>query len=195
MSNDKKSYYYSQYCNMAKLTRILSIDGGGIRGILPGQIIVALEKKLQQKSGNANARIADYFDLFAGTSTGGILTCLYLCPDSNSPSRPKFSAQEAVNLYLLKGGDIFKSNLAHKILSAGGMADEKYSAKNMEECLHNYFGDTKLSQLLKPCFITSYNIFDRTTHFFTQHDAAAKEGYDYLLRDVARGTAAAPPYF
>lgn len=180
---------------MSKLTRILSIDGGGIRGILPGQILVVLEKKLQQKTGNANVRLADYFDLLAGTSTGGILTCLYLCPDANNPGRPRFTAKEAVDLYLLKGGDIFKSNLPHKILSAGGMADEKYSAKPMEECLQTYFGETRLSQLLKPCFITSYNIFQRTTNFFTQHDAVTKEGYDFLLREVARATSAAPTYF
>ena len=68
--------------------RILSIDGGGIRGILPGQILVALEEKLQKKSKNEAARIADYFDLVAGTSTGGILTCLYLCPGEKDPTRP-----------------------------------------------------------------------------------------------------------
>jgi len=180
---------------MSKLTRILSIDGGGIRGILPGQILVTLEKKLQQKTGNANTRLADHFDMFAGTSTGGILTCLYLCPDANDPARPKFTAKEAVDLYLLKGGDIFKNNLAHKVLSAGGMADEKYSAKSFEDCLHTYFGSARLSELLKPCFITSYNIFNRSTHFFTQHDAKEKEGYDYYLREVARATAAAPTYF
>jgi patatin-like phospholipase/acyl hydrolase len=67
--------------NKQKMTRILSIDGGGIRGIIPGQILVILEEKLKAKTGNENARIADYFDLIAGTSTGGILTCAYLTPD------------------------------------------------------------------------------------------------------------------
>ncbi|MCB0397703.1 MAG: patatin-like phospholipase family protein, partial [Flavobacteriales bacterium] len=71
------------------MIRILSIDGGGIRGILPGQILVALEKKLQIKSKNEKARIADYFDLIAGTSTGGILTCALLAPDTIDPSRSK----------------------------------------------------------------------------------------------------------
>ncbi|HAS40458.1 MAG TPA: patatin, partial [Microscillaceae bacterium] len=46
-----------------KLTRILSIDGGGIRGILPGQIMVSIEKKLQEATNNPDARLADYFDL------------------------------------------------------------------------------------------------------------------------------------
>ena len=51
-----------------KLVRILSIDGGGIRGILPGQIVVKLEEILQKKDHNPDARIADYFDMVAGTS-------------------------------------------------------------------------------------------------------------------------------
>jgi patatin-like phospholipase/acyl hydrolase len=58
-----------------KLVRILSIDGGGIRGIIPGQILVTVEEKLKARTGDENARIADYFDLIAGTSTGGILAC------------------------------------------------------------------------------------------------------------------------
>jgi len=92
---------------MSKPFRILSIDGGGIRGILPGQLLVELEKKLQTISGNSSARIADYFDMIAGTSTGGILTCLYLYPDKKNPSRPLFTAKEAVDLYLENGGGGF----------------------------------------------------------------------------------------
>ena len=87
----------------SKLTRILSIDGGGIRGILPGQILVSLENKLKSIDNNPQARIADYFDLIAGTSTGGILTCLYLSPSDTEPSRPGFSAERAVDLYLNRG--------------------------------------------------------------------------------------------
>jgi patatin-like phospholipase/acyl hydrolase len=180
---------------MAELLRILSIDGGGIRGVLPGQVLVALEHKLQKKSGNPNARIADYFDLFAGTSTGGILTCLYLCPDKNNPSRPLFSAKEAVDLYLKNGGEIFKKSIAHEFRSAGGLTEEKYPSAAIEGLLKAYFGEVKLSELLKPCLITSYDIHKRSTHFFTQHDAKEKEGYDYLVREVARATSAAPTYF
>ena len=62
--------------------RILSIDGGGIRGILPGMLLVALEQKLQEVSENPTARIVDYFDLVAGTSTGAILCSAYVCPDT-----------------------------------------------------------------------------------------------------------------
>lgn len=181
-----------------KLTRILSIDGGGIRGIIPGQILVILEEKLKAKTGNPDARIADYFDLIAGTSTGGVLTCAYLMPaknDSGQELRPKFSASEVVDLYLKRGGDIFSVSLAHKLKTMGGVIDEMYSATELEKALDDYFGETRLSELLKPCLITSYDIKRRMSHFFTQHDALKRKGWDYLIKDVARATSAAPTYF
>ena len=43
---------------------ILSIDGGGIKGIIPGMVLVELEERLKQKTGNPKAFLADYFDMF-----------------------------------------------------------------------------------------------------------------------------------
>ncbi|MBM3131450.1 MAG: patatin [Chloroflexi bacterium] len=181
---------------MEKLTRILSIDGGGIRGIIPGQVLVALEHKLKDRTGNPDARIADFFDLIAGTSTGGILTCIYLCPDlKKDPPHPRFSAQEAVDLYLERGGKIFDVSTWQRVRSVGGIRDEKYSEHELEEVLKEYLGELKLSQLLRPCLITAYDIERRRTKFFTSHDAVNKEMHDYRVRDVARATSAAPTYF
>ncbi len=178
-----------------KLTRILSIDGGGIRGIIPGQILVALEKMLQEKTGNPNARIGEYFDLIAGTSTGGILACLYLCPDSQDPKRPRFSAEEAVGLYMQYGGEIFDASLFQKMKSMAGVSDEKYSEKALENILTTYFGDTELKDLIKPCLISAYDVHDSKAVFFTQQDARKEEGRNFYVRDVARATSAAPTYF
>lgn len=181
-----------------KLMRILSIDGGGIRGIIPGQILVILEEKLKNASGNKDARIADHFDLIAGTSTGGILACAYLCPGLSDPSlaiRPKFTAKEVVNLYLERGDRIFDTSLKHRIKTAGGILDEKYPEMELEKALDDYFGEIRLSQLLKPCLISSYDIKRRQGHFFNQFDAAKKEGEDFFVKDVARATSAAPTYF
>ncbi|MCX6180199.1 MAG: patatin-like phospholipase family protein [Chlorobiales bacterium] len=175
--------------------RILSLDGGGIRGIIPGQVLVALEQKLQKISGKAEMRIADAFDLIAGTSTGGILTCLYLCPEGSKP-RPKFSAQEAVDLYLQNGDNIFDVSVFKNIESLGGLSDEKYSAHVLEKTLKEYLGDLKLSDMLKPCLITAYDITRRKAQFFNSADVAKKgNGWDFYLRDVARATSAAPTYF
>ena len=178
------------------MKKILSIDGGGIRGIIPGQIMVALEKKIQEKTGNPEARLAEYFDFFAGTSTGGILTCICLCPSEEKPTKSKFSAQDAVDLYMNHGEEIFDVNLWQKLRSGNGYLDEKYGEFALEKYLKHYFGDLKLSELLKPCIIPAYDIDRRSTYFFAQHDPARKgEGRNFLVRDVCRATSAAPTYF
>ncbi|MFM9265575.1 patatin-like phospholipase family protein [Tychonema sp. BBK16] len=180
---------------MAKYTRILSIDGGGIRGIIPGQVAVSIEEKLQQKSGNPDAKIADYFDLIAGTSAGGILTCTYLFPDPKNPTRPLWSAQDAVNFSIKSGRDIFKNSFWQTLTSLDGLVDEKYSSIDLEKFFLEHFADCKLSEMLKPCLITSYDIERRKAHFFNQIDARENVENDYLIRDITRATSAAPSYF
>lgn len=176
-----------------KKIRILSIDGGGIRGILPGVILARLEEKLQKKTNNNNLRLSDNIDFIAGTSTGGILACAYLMPDK-SGKKPKFTAQEAVNLYLKRGDEIFDVSLKQKLISLFGLGDEKYSADELEEALMDNFDDTNLDKLLKPCLITAYDIRNRNAFFFRQH-TAKKDINNFKVRDVARATSAAPTYF
>lgn len=178
---------------MPQLLRILSIDGGGIRGIIPAQILIALEDRLQRFSGNENARIADYFDLIAGTSTGGILTCIFLFDDDQK--RRRYSAADAVELYFNHGPDIFDLPLYHRLMSISGLSDEKYPATGLENTLQHYFGDLWMGQLVKPCLIPGYDIRRRRAMFFTQHDARKTKTRNFLVRDVARATASAPTYF
>lgn len=179
-----------------KKIRVLSIDGGGIKGIIPATILVYLEQKLQEFSNNKEARIADYFDLIAGTSTGGILTCAYLIPDANNPSRPKLTAEQALSLYLDDGKHIFSLPLWRKISTLFGWVDEKYSHRNMERLLKKHFGaKTRLSQLLKPCLIPAYDIHQNRAVFFNSLNAQDTPARDTKIWQVARATAAAPTFF
>jgi patatin-like phospholipase/acyl hydrolase len=175
-----------------KKIRILSIDGGGIRGILPGVILQKLEAILQEKTSNEHLRLADMFDFLAGTSTGGILCLAYLIPGKNQ--RPKFAASDALNLYLKRGDQIFDVGFWQKIKSGKGILDEKYNASALESALADNFGDTSLSELLKPCIITSYDISGAKPHFFKQHRSNF-DAYNFSVKDVARATSAAPTYF
>ena len=174
-----------------KKIRILSVDGGGIRGILPGTILMQLEKILQKKD-NSTRKIGDYFDMIAGTSTGGILACIYLMPGEDG--KAKYSAQEAVDLYIKNGQTIFDRTILEKITSAGGIIHEKYSHDALYELLTTYFGDETLNNFIKPSLITSYEITDRKSIFFTSADAS-DDMYNFKIRDVARATSAAPTYF
>lgn len=173
---------------MPPLKKVLSIDGGGIRGIIPGQILVEIEREF-------GVRVANDFDLVAGTSTGGILACAFLLEHPDQQNNPKFSAEEVVGLYFKRGEDIFDVPFFHKVRTAGGILDEKYPAKGIEDALKDYFGNTWLKDLLKPCIITSYDITHRKGHFFGQHKAKNDPDYNFKVRDVARATSAAPTYF
>ncbi|HWO08142.1 MAG TPA: patatin-like phospholipase family protein [Polyangiaceae bacterium] len=180
------------------VTRILSIDGGGIRGIVAGQVLARLEQFLCAESGNASLRLADCFDLIAGTSTGGILTCIYLTPDgAQGGPRAKFSAQDAVDLYLNHGDDIFSIPLFKRIGSLGGLGDERYPVSVLEKTLSLYLGDTRLSELLQDCAITAYDIAEREVVIFNSRDnrLGKRPDKDFYVRDVARATSAAPTYF
>uniref|UniRef100_A0A453T4D2 Patatin n=2 Tax=Aegilops tauschii subsp. strangulata TaxID=200361 RepID=A0A453T4D2_AEGTS len=86
---------------------VLSIDGGGVRGIIPATILAFLEEKLQELDG-ADARIADYFDVVAGTSTGGLMAAMLTAP--NAHGRPLFAAKDGNKFYLERlraSGDVF----------------------------------------------------------------------------------------
>ena len=177
------------------ITRILSIDGGGIKGIIPAVLLLTLEKSLQKHSHNPNARIADYFDLIAGTSTGGLLALLYLMPDHNHADHARYKAEEILQLYKENGKHIFSSTFLHRLFSLGGMIGPKYSAEPLEELLSYYYFDIKLSELIKPCLITAYDAYSKQAVFFNSLDPQKPHKSDFFVKDIARATTAAPTYF
>ena len=179
-----------------KKIRILSIDGGGIKGILPGTILQELERKLQEKTGNPDARLSDYFDFMAGTSTGGLLVCTYLLPSATDPTRPMMTAEEALGLYSKRGGNIFSRTLMQKVRSLFGLRDEKYDVKGLEKELKDYLTpNTLIKDFLKPSLITAYDLAAEKPLFFTSADAKRRPAKNFKVWEVARATSAAPTYF
>lgn len=196
--------------NSQKLYRILTIDGGGIKGILSGHILVALEAKLnnlyEKKFGAPRAtpiRVAEYFDFVAGTSTGGILTCLLLHSSQPKPAGAldktscisNCTATDAVNLYVEHCQQIFTKSFWSKIPLLSGIFGPKFKIKDYEKLLKKYFQSDRMSDLTRPCLIASYDIEVRHAVFFTQGDALRSHGFDYPLTQVIRATSAAPTYF
>ncbi|MEO0337924.1 MAG: patatin-like phospholipase family protein [Bacteroidota bacterium] len=176
--------------------RILSIDGGGIRGIIPATILWCLEQKLQQKTKNPAARLSDYFDFMTGTSTGGILVCIYLAPDELNPQRSARTAREALDLYLSDGKHIFNQSLGRKISSADGLLGQKYCGENLEIYLKKAIGgDVKMSELVKPCLIPTYDLQQQEALFMGKQAALSRPAYDLPAWQVARSTSAAPTFF
>lgn len=189
-----------------KKIKILSIDSGGIKGLVPAVILNYIEELIQNKSNNPNATLSDYFDMIAGTSTGGILACFYLIPSGNEERKAKFFAKEAITLYTEKGKDIFKpkltkkfSSINHKFMStlntANNLISEEYSEEGLEAILEETMGETKLSNSIKHCFVVSYDISICKPVMFSTPEAQKYIHRDYYLKHVARATSAAPTYF
>jgi len=167
--------------------KILSLDGGGIRGIFTATFLAKLEERLNGK------KIGECFDLFAGTSTGGILACLLLIPGEDG--RPKFSARDAVNFYINNGTKIFDMSWGKWFESGDGLFDEKYSSEGLKQLISKYAGDIELKDLLHDTVITSYDTENREIHLFKSHKARNDLTRNCPIGEVALATSAAPTYF
>lgn len=196
---EKRRSSYFRASNTAKKVdtlRILSIDGGGIRGIIPATILWYLEEQLQKRTNNTNARLCDFFDFFAGTSTGGILVCNYLAPDPKNAKRPMLSARDSLDMYMEDGPLIFQKTLSSQLKSLNGLIRQRYDAYTLESCLQKAMGEhTMLGDLLRPCLIPAYDIQSNQAVIFKSHDVKQGRAKDYKAWQVSRATTAAPSYF
>ncbi|WP_243286100.1 patatin-like phospholipase family protein [Geothrix terrae] len=166
--------------------RILSIDGGGIRGLIPALVLAELERR----TGRA---VADCFDLIAGTSTGGILALGLAVPGEGG--RPRYSAQDLAGLYLKEGARIFDESLWRRLTNPMGLRAAKYPSDGLEGVLAQYFGEARLKEALVEVLVTAYDLEKRDAFFYRRRRARADVRYDVPMRVAARGTSAAPTYF
>ncbi len=161
--------------------KVLSIDGGGIRGIIPAVVLAEVERR-------TGRRIAELFDLVAGTSTGGILACALTLPDA----RP---AAELVGLYREHGPEIFRRPLWQRLSSAEGFVDARHDPAALRRVLAQYLGEARLADATTRLLATAYDLQGRAPYFFKSWRVAGEPERDLSLTTVAMATAAAPTYF
>jgi hypothetical protein len=154
---------------------VLSIDGGGIFGLIPAMVLAEIEAQ----TGKA---CADLFDLIAGTSTGGIIACGLAA---------RVPASQLVELYRDHGGEIFSRGLGWEVTSGNGLAAPKYSAAVLERYLVQVLGDKMLSDSATHVEVPATLCGPHTQPFWF----SSWSGQNFKLRDVARATSAAPYYF
>lgn len=174
---------------MAKKFRILSLDGGGLRGIVPLLVL----KRIEEITGK---KIHELFDVIVGTSTGGIIACGLTC--TKDGVNPALDIDQLIQLYTTKGDTIFprRTNIFTKAI--GGIKSAfgpKFSPKGLDGLLKEYFGDLTLKDTLKPIIVTSYDIKNNDVVMFKTRNAVwDADRYDAKLSDVCRATSAAPTY-
>ncbi|MCB0654928.1 MAG: patatin-like phospholipase family protein [Saprospiraceae bacterium] len=168
--------------------RILSLDGGGIRGVLTLGFLERMESILRKQHNNPDLLLCDYFDLIGGTSTGSIIAgCLAI----------GMSASEIKKSYLELGNVIFgKKKGVLNYLSKS----EKYDAAPLNKALEEVFGDILIGdqERIKTglCIVTKRADTFSTWPIINHPDAKYyNENKDFPLWQVIRASAAAPTYF
>ena len=162
------------------MRRILSIDGGGIKGVFPAAFLAEVEDMLEDGDD-----VTRYFDLIAGTSTGGILAI-----GLGLGIRPK----EMLQLYLEKGPEIFGGSTV--VGSVWSLVRPRYKTKPLREALSAKIGGRKLGESRVRLVVPSTNLESGSVYIWkTAHHERFERDYNKEAIDAALATAAAPLYF
>ena len=154
--------------------RVLAVDGGGIRGLIPALVLAEIEKR----TGRA---ISSLFDLVAGTSTGAIIGCALTRPTP-------MPADTLAAIYEEEGPQIFDASLLKEITSLGGVIDERYDARELVRSLQRHLGDSRLGEAITGILVTAYDLQTRQALVLRRDD-------DVSMVDAAHASSAAPTYF
>jgi len=158
--------------------QILSLDGGGIKGLFAAAVLAAIEADL-------GLTVVESFDLIAGTSTGGIIAL-----GLGLGMRPR----EIVDFYVEEGPRIFSNPLGWRAIQQ--LFFRKYSDKPLAAALKRCFGDRRFGESNKRLIVTSFNLGEDDVYLFrTPHLPRLRRDYRVPAWEIAMATAAAPTYF
>lgn len=173
---------------MKKITTVLSIDGGGVRGIIPAVVLSEMERI-------TGKHIYELFDYIAATSTGGIIALSLSKPDPDKPHKPFYIADDIVKFYLEESSAIFRKTFLRKVYTFAGVRRPRYSHRCIEEVFDKYLGDIMLSESLTDLVLTGYDIERKIPLVFKSSKAKFTSHYNFPFNDIARAMTAAPTYF
>ncbi|KAI9165613.1 hypothetical protein LWI28_017430 [Acer negundo] len=179
-----------------ELITVLSVDGGGIRGIISGVILAYLESQLQELDGDKDARLADYFDVIAGTSTGGLITAMLTAPDDET-GRPIY-AKDIVSFYKHNGPEIFPQTtgcLSWIVDLWKVLRGSKYDGKNLHKAIEDTLKETRLQDTVTNVVIPTFDIKKLQPTIFSSYQIECNPALDAKLSDICKGTSAGPTYF
>ena len=174
--------------------RILAVDGGGIRGLIPALVIAELEQRLRDRVGG-EPRACDYFHLLAGTSTGGLVALALTAPHPADRTRPRMSGADLASLYVEDGPAIFRRGLWQRLRTLEGFTGPKYAAGPLRAAAERRLGEGRLAEALREVVATAYDMTSREPYFFKRWRARETAERNLSVVDAALATSAAPTYF
>ncbi|XP_027906805.1 patatin-17-like [Vigna unguiculata] len=168
---------------------ILSIDGGGIRGIIPATVLDYLDQAL--KARDPNADLAHFFDVIGGSGTGALITAMLATPSPHDPTRAAFTPAQIVEFYKQNGPHVFNS-------SRPGNGPQ-FDGKFLHDITRELLKDTRLSQTLTNVVIPTFDIKTQKPVIFSNYKLEKYPYFNALMSDISISASAAPtllpPYY
>src|SRR5882672_7762885 len=158
---------------------ILSIDGGGLRGIIPLRILQKVEEI-------TNKKIHQCFDMISGTSTGGIIACCLTLRKQPGDSTPKYSVDDIAELYVKYGSTIFpgKSSVGKFIGNMTNLYSPRFSDSGLDRVLREYLKDERIKDSLLPILVSTYDLDTNSPVFFKTREAKISPSANALIYDI-----------
>eukprot|EP00268_Persea_americana_P027208 TRINITY_DN26662_c0_g1_i3.p1 TRINITY_DN26662_c0_g1~~TRINITY_DN26662_c0_g1_i3.p1 ORF type:complete len:424 (-),score=38.31 TRINITY_DN26662_c0_g1_i3:293-1564(-) len=164
--------------------RILSIDSAGSTdGLLAAKSLSLLESSLRRRSADPDARIADFFDVSAGSGVGGILAALLFTRGEDG--RPLFTAGDAMRFLLENRRRISSPSVNGRFRRIFRLRESR-----AERLYRKTFSECTLKDTLKPLLVPCYDVLTGAPFLFSRADALETDGYDFKMRDVCLATCA-----
>ncbi|KAJ4745202.1 Patatin [Rhynchospora pubera] len=175
-----------------KIVTVLSIDGGGVRGIIPAKILEFLENELR-KIDKEETSLANYFDLIAGTSTGGLMATMLAAPGKDD--KPLYSAKQIVEFYKEHSPKIFPIIWCGFWGFVRSLFGPRYDGKYLRNIIREKLEETRISETLTRVVIPTFDIKLLQPTIFSTTEGRSKPVKDALLSDICISTSAAPTFF
>ncbi len=169
--------------------KILSIDGGGLRGVVP----ITVLKKVEELTGK---KIHESFDLIAGTSTGGLITCAVSLKNPDKPNEALYSLDQVMDVYINRGHEIFpQHNKLQDLIHKGrDLLKPMFDADGIDKVLKDLVKGYRMSDCLNNIMVCSYDLNNNMPLFFKSRDVKRNPAQNALLYDICRATSAGPTY-
>ncbi|KZL28125.1 patatin-like phospholipase family protein [Pseudovibrio sp. Ad37] len=175
---------------------ILSIDGGGARGLIPIRLLRGLETKLYERG--KSAPLCRYFDLICGTSSGGLIAAGLTAPnpDRDKSGQPAMTLRELQEFFEIEARELYMNNRRHwlprRIYHTFGQFNKGIQERPVEQAIKQHIGWSALSCSMTAILLTAYDLKNRRVVSMSNNTTGRD---DYYFWQAVRATTSSPSWF
>lgn len=176
MSPDQKS----------EVMTVLTIDGGGMYGIIPLKVLADLERR-------TGLHVSSLFDVMGGASTGAVIISSLAIPGNDG--HPRYTAKDVLAMYEKNASRIFQFKIGHSIKTLFGLYGPVFSRNNVDKIMSSQLGDYTITGLLTEVIIPCGLLVDYTPFLFSSLQAKKNDDFNFYIKDAVLSATATPDLF